>query len=883
MTDFSFSGDTARHVNFPLGGIGTGSIGLGADGRLSDWEIFNKPNKGGLNGITHFALRAEQGGEVLDTRILHGPYQGPLAGDHTTSSFGSYGFGVPRERMAGFPSFAKSRLTGPYPIATVDFEDSHFPGAVQLRAFNPFIPMDSKSSSAPIAMFEVTVRNTSDHDIDYTLIGCMGFAFKDRADVEVQQQDGCTQLVGRAGTDRNNVDYGEMALTIEGDDTSHIHNIYRATWFDTLEMHWRDITRPGRLKDRQYGDAECTLPGGRYTVAEHGTLASHFTLPAGAQRTLRVAISWFVPNVQKDWESVLPLLDAPRPVDPVWRNYYATVWTGAAHVAQDAFARWQDLAGPTRDLQQVLRDMTMPHVLREAISAHLSTLKTPTTLRLQDGTFYGWEGCDVGKGSCEGSCTHVWNYQQALGFLFPDLERSMHEADYLHNQLPGSGGMSFRLSLPLGVGISSFRPCVDGQMGNVLKTYRDWKMSGDTEWLRKWWPHAKAALEYAWHPDNYDRWDPDQTGVIQGRQHHTLDMELFGPNSWLTGFYLAALDAAARMADALGDTNSAETYRGIFAKGRKWIDENLFNGAYFVQKVDLDDRGQLDVYQSDDAAISANNLGGTVYDVYWSEEFQELKYQMGEGCSIDQVLGQWHADLYGLSSVFDDAKVRSALLSVYQHNFGPLAEVANPARVFAVGDEKGTLTCAWPKDVRYPVFPTPHTHSVMGGYEYAFATHLMMIGEFDKGLEVFEAARARYRGHNRNPWNEIECGSNYARAMASYAAVPILSGFEFDLTQGAIGFDPKMSEGQRFMSIWSAGSAWGQVTITSGAAKITVLGGHVALKTIRICGTPFDVSAYVEQADNTVMVELSAGNSLDIHDPAIDLARARDVDTHMRR
>ena len=147
--------------------------------------------------------------------------------------------------------------------------------------------------------------------------------------------------------------------------------------------------------------------------------------------------------------------------------------------------------------------------------------------------------------------------------------------------------MSFRLSLPLGTTNSTERPCADGQFGDVMKLYRDWRLSGDTDWLRDLWPYAKRSIEYAWSPDNPDRWDPDKTGVLWGRQHHTLDMELFGPNSWLTGFYLGALDAGARMADAVGDAAFASELRVIRELGRAWVYEHLFNGEFFVQRIDL--------------------------------------------------------------------------------------------------------------------------------------------------------------------------------------------------------------------------------------------------------------------------------------------------------
>ena len=189
----------------------------------------------------------------------------------------------------------------------------------------------------------------------------------------------------------------------------------------------------------------------------------------------------------------------------------------------------------------------------QAASATSSVLKSPTVLRLEDGTFYGFEGCNSHSGCCEGSCTHVWNYAYALPFLFPQLERSMREAEYRYTMGEG-GGMNFRLQLPLGSPrLVEFRPCVDGQFGGVIKVYREWKISGDSKWLKELWPAVQKSLSFAWSAENLDMWDLDKDGVLEGRQHNTLDAELFGPSSWLNGYYLAALKAAAEMADHLGE------------------------------------------------------------------------------------------------------------------------------------------------------------------------------------------------------------------------------------------------------------------------------------------------------------------------------------------
>ena len=880
---FKYEGEATRYTSFPLGGIGAGSIGIGADGRLRDWEIHNRPAKGSLNGFTHFAIKAMRGDELVDIRILNGEYKGNAAGELQGTQHNTFGFGPQRETMAGFPWFEKTSLTGPYPVAELNFEDKRFPGNIKMEAFSPFVPLDSRLSSMPAAHFEFEITNDGEEALDYALYGCIGFPFDDAA-VETKTGDQ-TSLIGRAVCKKTSVDYGEICMATDHTDTSYQRNTFRGSWFDTMEVYWQDIAAPGKLNDRFYGvDGEKAIDMPRRN-SEHGVLASHFTLQPGQSKRVRYVISWFVPNATKYWEGQSELFEEPKPVSEVWTNYYAGEWSDAHDVAREAFGKWDYAIGRTKRLKELLENTSAPVEVIDAISANLSIIKTATTMRLQDGTFYGWEGCHPNEGCCEGSCTHVWNYQQVLPFLFPDLERSMREADYTYNQVPDSGGMAFRLKLPLGIGLGLARPCVDGQMGNVLKTYRDYKLFGEIEWLKKIWPATKAALEYAWHPENYDKWDLDQTGVMTGRQHHTLDMELFGPNSWLNGFYLAALLAGAEMAEAIGDPEAAKLYRGIYERGRSWTNENLFNGEYFIQQIDLEDKSILEKYNT--AKGHAHIFNADIPDIhgmYWSNETAEIKYQIGEGCEIDQVLAGWHGTLYGLEPVFDKEKFKKAVLSIYKYNFKPrLGDTVNPCRVFGMGDEAGTIMCAWPENVRRPRIPVPYSQETMHGFEYAFGTQLMMIGELEKAYEVFKAVRDRYRGDNRNPWNEIECGSNYARSMASFAALLILAGFEFDAAQKTMGFKPITGDDGTYSSLWSNGQSWGSIKIGSDGATLTVEGGQLELTELKICHATLDIEALqiagASIADGDFAI-LTAGQSLRVLDGGFELPSNNETKHH---
>ena len=306
---------------------------------------------------------------------------------------------------------------------------------------------------------------------------------------------------------------------------------------------------------------------------------------------------------------------------------------------------------------------------------------------------------------------------------------------------------------------------------------------------------------------------------------------MFGPNSWLTGFYLGALKAGAEIADALGEADTATLYRGIYERGRGWVDQNLFNGKFFTQQIDLGDRSILAPFTKSELSLGV--LGDTVDQLYWSAEHKQLKYQLGGACLIDQALGQWHANLYGLGDVLDHEKVKTSLATTYEANFKErLGDIYNPCRVFGMDDESGTVIATWPDDKDKPAVPVPYAQETMHGMEYAFGQMLMAYGMLEEGIKVTAGVRDRYDGDKRNPWNEIECGSNYARSMASWGAMIVLSGFVYDATRGHIGFAPRLRDGDSFRSFWSGANGYGTVEIGKGALKLEILGGEVALESL---------------------------------------------------
>lgn len=823
---FTYTGENKNTISFPLGGIGSGSVGLTGNGRFLDWEIFNRPNKGSLNGYSHFAIKAQSKDEVKDTRILNGDIPPHLIGHYMDNNFNGYGFGPDRQTLAGFPSFKDVAFKGEFPIAEITYKDEHFPGVIIQRAFNPFIPMNDKDSSMPAAFFEYELQNTSSEDLDYSLCLSVQNPCLAGKPFNSYSKKGNNHFIHLGTNDVNpdSVDFGEICIATDADEVSYQEYWYRGKWFDDVGVYWKDLKEKGRLKNRHYEEnitPDNSAEAGR--VVDTATLSAEVHIKAGETRKVRFIMSWYFPNFEKYWRLEK---DTPK---PQWKNYYAKLFKGAMDVAEYGLNKFERLITETCLFKDALFRSNLPHDALDAISSNISILKSPTCLRLENGEFYGWEGVMSYKGSCEGSCTHVWNYAYALPFLFPNLERSMRDLDYTYN-LKDSGSMAFRLQLPLGKEPLDFRACADGQLGGVMKVYRDWKISGDDRWLKELWPKVKKSLEFAWSPENTDLWDRHKTGVLWGRQHHTLDMELFGPNSWLTGFYLGALKAGAEMASYLGETESSALYKEIFTKGKDYVRDNLFNGEYFIQQIDLANRGILDAYVTDTSDEVMWGEGDTIYGSYWSDEHNQLKYQIGQGSAIDQVVAQWHANLMGLGELFDAEQTKSALQSLYKYNFKEsMREEYNPCRLYCLKDEGGITICEWPDETYKPYVPVPYSEETMNGFEYQAACHMIQEGMVEEGMTLVSAVRDRYDGFKRNPYNEFECGSNYARSMASYSLLLSFSGFTYDMPAKRIGFDP-IEKSENYSTFWSIQEAWGEFMLTEEALTLDVLYGEITLE-----------------------------------------------------
>lgn len=798
----TYKNDFTNRIAFPLGGLGAGSISLAGNGILVDPEINNRPCRESICDVSSFAVRAEKDGKTVDCRMLCGDRTVDLPG----TLRGAYGQGD--ILCSGFRHFDSCEFEAEFPFARVKLADSVFPATAVMEAFNPFIPSNDRDSSIPAAFFDIKLTNTAEESLSFTVILNMTNMLEKCGLNIYGEANGIKYItLNSADTDKSSEKYGNITVATDCESTSHTDYWFRGNWFDRTTMFKNDLMSPGELKNRAYDEL---IENGRDTA----TLAARADIAPGESKVFRFLISWYVPNAECYW--------GEKEKDN-YRNYYSTIFDSSQSVAAYCFENRERLYCDTRLFADRLYGSSLPPEVTEAIGANIAILKSTTCLRLEDGSFWAWEGVNRTSGSCEGSCQHVYNYAYALALLFPELEKGLRDNE-IKSCLDKNGKMAFRMPISLQPR-DSWRACADGQMGFVIKCYREWKLSGDSEWLKKNWASIKSALEYAWSSENPDRWDPQKSGVMNGRQHHTLDVELFGVYSWLSGMYHAALTAAAKMADFLGEADKTREYTEICENGKRLLDAQSFNGEYFVHLTDVTDKSLITEYTQNSAYKNLVDKGDdTAY--YWDDGVGQSKYQIENGCEIDQVLAAWHADLNGLGEIFNPEHRKSALKAIYKYNFKSMHDLLNPCRVFACNDEKGVVMCTWPDNVRKPAIPVPYSEECMTGFEYAVAANMLQCGMENEALEIVREIRRRYDGKRRNPFAEIECGASYGRAMASYSFMLIYSGFIFDLPNKSLGFKPIYC-GRYF---WSVNGAWGNVEYKEKLCSFTVDYGKLNLK-----------------------------------------------------
>jgi uncharacterized protein (DUF608 family) len=891
-----YTGDELNFIGMPIGGFFAGTVYLGGDGQLWNWDIFNQSNFGCIQRPTTTfmgeTLGAGGGANYVDPVRQQSPFhqrwelilEGP----------------TPRSIQ-----FGDIRFRGEYPVAKIDYTDANADVEMSLEAFSPFCPLDVGNSSFPATTLTFRVKNVGKSSLnlrlqyetenpvllfskrersDFSLIGAAtassGIQFAARKPaIETKSQpdilfenwssgtyngwvaegtafgstprkvsdlpsymgnvEAGTEYVVNSHQTRNGEDVAAgdahtgtltspaftiqrqfinlrvgggshaggtcVNLLVNGKVVHSItgHNSNAMRWeslnvgpllgkeatlqvVDSLTGSWGNISLGEvEFSDRaktareleelgDFGSFCVEVAGGgniNEVAADRGTVGRKLELAPGASANVTFVVAWNFPNCDRQL--------------PGKKNWYASRWRDAAAVAADLVAHWPALQRSTRAWNETWYDSTLPYWFLDRTFVNTSILATITCHRLDEGRFYFWEG----SGCCAGTCTHVWGYAQALGRLFPEIERYLRkEIDFGEFFHPETGAIDYR-------GEFGRMVFVDGQASCILRAYREHQMSADDEFLRSIWPQVKKATQYL------IRQDPKQDGILEGAQFNTLDTAWYGEIAWTSSLYVAALRAAQAMAKLMGDAEFEKQCGDLALKGSNSLVSELFNGEYFINHADPNHP-------------EANNTH--------------------DGCHIDQIYGQSWALQVGLPRIVPEDKAVSALKALYRHNFyddvweyrRKNTEIPG-GRWYATPKESGLIMCSFPHGGAgasagkgSDAWAVGYFNECMTGFEYQVANHMIAEGMLDEGLQIVHAIHQRYHPSKRNPYNEVECSDHYGRAMASYGAFISACGFSIDGPRHEMAFAPRVP-GKRFDYAFVNERGWG-VYRRSGSGKETV-------------------------------------------------------------
>ncbi|MCX6904566.1 MAG: GH116 family glycosyl hydrolase [Verrucomicrobia bacterium] len=795
-----YSGEALNRIAFPMGGLGAGMICLEGTAALSHVSLRNKPEVF-HEPVTFGALCIK--GKTNIARVLEGPVP-------NWKKFGAPGSGNGASGASfGLPRFRESTFQVRFPFATVTLLDQDVPLEVEITGWSPFAPGDPDDSSLPVAALEYRFTNRTRETVEAVFSwNAKNLMAVGRNTQGVKATPGGFTLWS-ASPKTQAFEEGSFSATVSDPAVKVNHAWFRGGWWDPLTMAWNDIAQ-GHCFERPPVETGAPSPGASLFVP--------FKLAPGESKLIVLRFAWYVGETNLRYGKDPDPKAGAEIVPGNYKPWYAGRFPGLTEVAAYWREKYDTLRAASDRFSRCFYDSTLPAEVMDAVAANLTILKSPTVLRQSDGRLWNWEGCGDNNGCCHGSCTHVWNYAQALPHLFPSLERTMRETEFGPSQ-DDRGHQTFRSALPIRPIVPDFHAAADGQLGGIMKVHRDWRISGDTAWLRRLWPKIKKSLDYC-----IETWDPGHKGWVEEPHHNTYDIEFWGPDGMCTSFYLGALKAAVAMGRAVDD--SVPLYAELFAAGARRMEQELFNGEYFIQHIQWEGLRAK-------SPLEVQSMGGG-----YSPEALDLlkkegpKYQYGSGCLSDGVLGAWLALVCGVGQTVDARKIASHLKAVHQYNLKrDLTAHANPQRPsYACGLEGGLLLRSWPKGGKLAL-PFVYSDEVWTGIEYQVASHLMLMGHVAEGLEIVRICRDRYDGRVRNPFNEYECGHWYARAMSSFGLLQGLTGARYDAVDKILYLAPTI--GGDFRSFLSTATGYGTVGVKKGKPFLDVVSGTIEIKEIK--------------------------------------------------
>ncbi|GGE15782.1 GH116 family glycosyl hydrolase [Sphingobacterium cellulitidis] len=754
-----------KYIGMPVGGLHSGTVYISGDGRLWLWQVFNTSYDGLNEGVENKVVLWDNGREMQRVRPRDGAaFVEPALSDNLRILEQGFLVSVKRngkvlQKVLEANQWDEVIFEPSYPTCKVLYSSASFPVDVELTAFSPFIPLDEDNSSLPLTTFHIEIKNKNSEPLEVEVIGWFeNGVHKGRKDFDavkklasVKESNGSNRHVyfecDSVPTEfQKATDHGNMAFMAHDGHAKIICNL--ESW-------------PVQAENLQGSDQRSLVD---FKDLQISSISSKGKVEGNGKKDFQFSVAWYFNNPHPKLQEHLK--------DAKEGYWYGKRFKDASEVLNYYAAHLEELDRQTMKWVQTWNDSTLPYWFLDRTFVNIGSLATANTMRFGTGRFWGWEGV----GACAGTCTHVWQYGQAMGRIFPGLERNLRETtDYGVGFNANSGAIIFRAEY-------ESRPAIDGQAGVILRTYRDHQTSKDDTFLKKNWPSIKKASQFILNQDK------NGDGMTDTPMENTLDAVWEGEIAWIVGLSLAAIKAAEKMANEVGDLEFEKKCASYFSKGSKNMDSQLFNGEYYIHRP--------------------------------NKEFGRKKLGSYNTCHIDQVYGQAWTFQLGLPRVNDKAKTLSALQALWKYNYapdvGPYIKTHLQGRPYAIAGDAGMVMNTNPKNEKHAygeneTWQLGYFHECMTGFEHQVAAHMMAEGMIDESMILTRKIHERYHASKRNPFNEIECSDHYARAMASYGTFINACGFTYHGPKKQIGFHPKINP-ENFKAAFTAADGWGSYT-----------------------------------------------------------------------
>ena len=770
--------DYKARSGITLGGMGTGGIELRKDGIFYNWHIFNNLPYGtgdkfpyAPENMLFFIVRYQEEGKNPKLKVLQ------IEQGHEVAAIP-----LPLYIYPWLSGVDKIEYTASFPFVKMRFTDEEMPFDIEMEAFSPFIPNDVRNSTIPGIVFNFAINSKSDKPVEVILMATMrsgvGYNVKEKShQSRIYEGKGFKAFeMSCQGMKDTESSFGYQAMASLAEDSTyylgweHLHPYYETV------LVQRQLPNIDDTSNRIKVDAETGFAFAQERI--FSTIAVSRNLKEKGSLNHTFIMGWNFPNLYARDTSVMGLVHLMS--NSLEGNYYANFYNDGIAVVEYLTENLNDLYHRTKEFHGHYFDSSLEDFILDQVNSHLNTFLTSSWLT-RDFKFGIEEGLTPLKPWGPLATIDVALYgSTATAALFPELDKAMLRA---HRDFQVENGMichgitrnfdpnnlkkekSKRLDLP-----SQY----------ALMVLRCGFWDRDQEFLQEMWPSVKKALDYVLRErDHNGDGLPDMEGVMC-----TYDnFPMYGASSLIASQWLAALRYAVEAAKILGDSETEKKYEEVYAKGRKVMEEKLWNGQYYI------------LYNDRDGSTGDRD----------------------EGCLTDQIIGQWTTHFTGLGDILDKERIKSALKNIFKLSYSP---------------EIGLCNCRWPEDsFVHPVGKdiwVDQANTCWTGVELAFASFLIYEGLVEEGKEIIRNVDHRYKKAGMY-FDHQEFGGHYYRAMSSWAILNAMLGLT--LCNGKYTFAPKIAgENIRLFFAFPGGTARYSHDVLSRQIRLLILSGEMAFR-----------------------------------------------------